>query len=86
MPTMYKSKPKRKKVQSRLPGKPKAQKRELGDFENVKEGSVEAIDGVVLFLKGFFKLLGFAISTMIDGIKWMFDKGDKPKQKKSKRS
>jgi len=44
----------------------------LGDFDSVKKGSVDLIDGLVLVASGFARLIGFSISTMIDGMKWMF--------------
>lgn len=65
---MSKSK-KKQKVKKEIEIKPKA-----GDFENV-------VDGSVLIATGLVKLLGFAISTLIDGVKWIFEKEPKKPDK-----
>lgn len=89
MPTMYipkKAKPRviKPRAKRRPKLKPEVQNREAGDFENVKEGTVHVIDGIILFVKGMFKLLSFAMSTLIDGLKWIFDKDEKPKKKRKR--
>ncbi len=59
----------------------------LGDVENLKTGTVNLVDGMILLFTGFFRLLGFSLSVLVDGIKWIFDKTSEPKKvtKKVKR-
>lgn len=76
---MIKAKPpvgrKKKPKVTVLHTEPKGMK--LGDLDSVKKGSVDLVDGIVLVATGFLRLLGFALSTVIDGMKWIFQDGKK---------